>query len=68
MLFGDYRQTIIHQVDGTQCAPDVDPADRGPIGRTVEKLDNADILTMNLGFPNAQLASPGNQREMEDIP
>ena len=51
MWYGDYLPTVIPQTVGTQCVQDVDPADRGPIGLTVEKWDNADILTMNLGFP-----------------
>ena len=66
MWYGDYLPTVIPQTVGTHCVQDVDPADRGPIGLTVEKWDNADILTMSLGFPNVPLASPGHQREMED--
>ena len=68
MLYGDYLLTVIPRVVETQDVSDADHADRGPIGLIVESWEIADIPTMNLGFPNVPLASPGDQREMEDTP
>ena len=65
MQLGGYLQTVTPQAVGIPCVQDVDPVDPGPTGRTVEKLDSANILMKSRGYPNAMHASRGSQNEME---
>ena len=68
MQLGGYLQIVTPQTVEIPCVQDVDPAGPDPTGRTVEKLDSANILMKSRGYPNAMHASRENQNEMEDTP
>ena len=68
MQLGGYLQIVTPQTVEIPCVQDVDHAGPDPTGRTVEKLDSANILMKSRGYLNAMHAFRGSQSEMADIP